>query len=163
MTQMPRQAFEVTQGQDRLREHHDIGIGTVAFKVATQDSHGELLVVELNHHTKGGPGRHFHYEQDEWFYILEGQYIFEVQEERFRLRTGDSMFIPRVIPHVWAYAGGQPGRILITFNPAGPMEAFFRETTKANAMPPLDPVFFRTYGMELIGPPLALDSIKPVE
>jgi hypothetical protein len=46
------------------------------------------------------------------------------------------------------------GRILIAFFPAGQMEAFFREVTKENAMPPLDPALWEAHGMELLGPPL---------
>ena len=48
------------------------------------------------------------------------------------------------------------GSILITFMPAGKMEAFFREVTKANAMPPQDPALWRAHGMELLGPPLSI-------
>jgi hypothetical protein len=40
------------------------------------------------------------------------------------------------------------------FTPAGKMEAFFREVTKANAMPPQDAELWRAHGMELLGPPL---------
>jgi hypothetical protein len=47
--------------------------------------------------------------------------------------------------------------MLIVFSPAGKMEAFFREVTKANAMPPQNPELWRAYGMELLGPPLAVE------
>jgi hypothetical protein len=40
------------------------------------------------------------------------------------------------------------------FQPAGRMEAFFREVTRDNAMPPQDPELWRAHGMELVGPPL---------
>ncbi len=46
--------------------------------------------------------------------------------------------------------------MLIAFMPAGKMEAFFREVTRANAMPPQDPALWRAHGMELMGPPLAI-------
>jgi quercetin 2,3-dioxygenase len=62
------------------------------------------------------------------------------------------------VPHVWAFTGSTPhGRILIAFLPAGKMEAFFREVTKANAMPPQDPKLWQAHGMELLGPPLRVD------
>jgi hypothetical protein len=32
------------------------------------------------------------------------------------------------------------------------MEAFFREVTRANAIPPQNPEFWRAHGMELVGP-----------
>jgi len=47
--------------------------------------------------------------------------------------------------------------MLITFLSAGKMEAFFREVTKANAMPPQDPELWCAHGMELLGLPLPLD------
>ena len=40
------------------------------------------------------------------------------------------------MPHVWAFTGVGTGRFLVASAPAGRMEAFFREITKANAMPP---------------------------
>jgi quercetin 2,3-dioxygenase len=73
-----------------------------------------------------------------------------------RLQPGDSLLAPRCVPHVWASVGETRGRILITFMPAGKMEAFFRAVTKANAMPPQDPELWRAHGMELVGPPLAV-------
>ena len=54
------------------------------------------------------------------------------------------------------YVGDTRGRILITFMPAGQMEAFFREVTKANAMSAQAAELWRAHGMELMGPPLSL-------
>jgi hypothetical protein len=48
--------------------------------------------------------------------------------------------------------------MLIVFTPAGKMEAFFREVTKANGIPPADPQLWRAHGMELIRPPQAASS-----
>ena len=145
-------------GEGRFGEHRGLGMSSIAFKVSTQDSGGSLFILENTFHAKGGPARHLHYDQDEWFYTLEGEFVFEVGQERFRLQPGDSLLAPRKVPHVWAYAGDAPrGRILIAFTPAGKMEAFFREVTKANAMPPQDPELWRTHGMELLGPPLPVE------
>ncbi|MCB9137307.1 MAG: cupin domain-containing protein [Caldilineaceae bacterium] len=104
--------------------------------------------------TKGGPTRHSHHDQDEWFYVLEGEFAFEVGGENYRLKAGGSLLALRKIPHVWANIGEGVGRILASFYPAGKMESFFREVTKANAMPPLDPELWRAHGMELAGPPI---------
>jgi quercetin 2,3-dioxygenase len=68
------------------------------------------------------------------------------------------LLAPRQVPHVWAFVGEARGRILIAFLPAGKMEAFFREVTKANAMPPQDPELWRAHGMELLGPPLLIEQ-----
>jgi mannose-6-phosphate isomerase-like protein (cupin superfamily) len=156
MSDTPMQEFWVGRGADRLGEHLGRGIARVFFKVSTEDSHGRLLVVEMTHHAQGGPGRHFHYEQDEWFYVVEGEYVLEVGHERIRLKPGDSVFGPRKVPHVWTFVGDQPGRILFVFTPAGQMEAFFREPGKTDVRPPQDPDYYRPYGMELVGPPLVI-------
>ena len=146
-------ALLVTAGEDKFNEHRGLGISVIKFKVTPQDENG-LFILENTFREKGGPARHLHYNQDEWFYIVEGEFLFEVGNDKFRLKPGDSLLAPRQVPHVWAYAGGTGGNILIAFMPAGKMEAFFREVTKANAMPPQDPALWRAHDMELLGPPL---------
>ncbi|HEY8599960.1 MAG TPA: cupin domain-containing protein [Thermomicrobiales bacterium] len=148
-------AAHVAAGTDRFGERRSLGISAIDFKVVTQDA-GGLFILENSFHTPGGPARHLHHEQEEWFYAIEGEFLLEVGEERFRLHPGDSVLAPRGVPHVWAFVGEGRGRILVAFTPPGKMEAFFREVTKANAMPPQDPALWRAHGMELLGPPLAL-------
>ena len=75
----------------------------------------------------------------------------------FHPKPGDSVLGPRQVSHVWAFTSEGRGRILIAFMPAGKMEAFFREVTKANAMPPQDPALWRAHGMELLGPPMKVE------
>lgn len=141
--------------EDEFGEYRGLGISSIAFKVTPQDSNG-LFIIENTFRDKGGPARHLHYEQDEWFYAVEGEFILEVGTETYRLMPGDSLLAPRNVPHVWAYTGGTQGRMLIAFTPAGKMESFFREVTKANAMPAQDPELWRLHGMELLGPPLVV-------
>ena len=145
----------VAANQDRFGEERGLGISTIQFKVTSTNENG-VLIIENRFRAPGGPARHLHFHQDEWFYIVRGEFAFEVGTEQFRLRPGDSLLAPRKVPHVWAYTGGTDGSILITFLPAGKMEAFFREVTKANAMPPQDPELWRAHDMQLLGPPLAL-------
>jgi mannose-6-phosphate isomerase-like protein (cupin superfamily) len=140
-------------GKDRYGERRGLGVSVISFKVCPEDS-GGILVIENTFHAPGGPARHLHHEQDEWFYAVESEFLMEVGGERFLLRPGDSVLAPRRVPHVWAHAGAGRGRILIAFFPAGQMEAFFREVTKGNAMAPLEPALWAAHGMELLGPPL---------
>ena len=69
----------------------------------------------------------------------------------YLLRPGDVALAPRMVPHVWASVG-DTGRILITFSPAGHMEAFVREVTRGDAMPGQDPELWRRHGMRIVGP-----------
>lgn len=146
--------FQVARNVDRLAAHRDVGIGSLFFKVTTADSNGALLVVEITHHAKGGPPRHLHRDQDEWFLVTEGQYIVEIGDERYVLGPGDSAFGPRGVPHCWVNVGEGPGRITFVFTPASRAEAFFLAITNANTMAPTDPAFWLPFGMALVGPPL---------
>jgi mannose-6-phosphate isomerase-like protein (cupin superfamily) len=146
----------VAAGQDRFGQHRSLGPSTIDFKVTSEDSHGGMLVIENTSRGKGGPARHLHVDQDELFYVLDGEYLIEVGGDRFTIKPGDAILAPRQVPHVWAYTGNAVGRLLITFTPPGKMEAFFREVSKANAMPPQDPALWRAHGMELLGPPLSV-------
>ena len=151
----PQAAFLVAAGEDRFGEDRGLGISFIRFKVMPEDSRN-IFVIENEFHGKGGPARHLHHDQEEWFYAVEGEFIAEVGQESVRLSPGDSLLAPRQVPHVWAHIGEGRGRMLIVFNPAGKMEAFFREVTKANAMPPQDPALWQAFGMELLGPPLVV-------
>src|SRR5579871_6429848 len=124
-------ALLLSAGADREGESRGLGISTIAFKVSLPNQR-DPFILENTFLAKGGPARHLHYDQEEWFYILEGEFLFEVGADRFQLHPGDSLLAPRRVPHVWAFAGEGQGRILIAFLPAGRMEAFFREVTRAN-------------------------------
>lgn len=155
---MTDQIHKTSAGEDLFGEKRGLGISEISFKVVPQDESG-LFVIENTFHAKGGPAKHLHFEQDEWFYAVEGEFILEIGQERMTLKPGESLLAPRKVPHVWAFDGKSPrGRMLITFMPAGKMEAFFREVTKANAMPPQDPQLWKAHGMELLGPPLKLEE-----
>lgn len=146
----------VAAGADRFDLRRGLGVSTITFKVTPQDSDG-LLILENIFHAKGGPARHLHYTQDEWFYAVEGEFLMEVGDNRMTLRPGDAVLAPRGVPHVWASVGDEGGRILVAFQPAGQMEAFFRVVTAADAMPPQDPELWSAHGMKLLGPPLPIE------
>ncbi len=156
MNEAATHGFRIPRGEDRFAEHRSLGIGDLTFKVTTADSGGALLVCEIAHHAKGGPPRHIHHNQDEWFLVIEGEYIIEIGGEPFRLMSGDSAFGPRGVPHGWAHVGDGSGRIAFVAAPAGRLEEFFLEITKANAMAPQDPAFWPPYDMTLTGPPLGI-------
>jgi mannose-6-phosphate isomerase-like protein (cupin superfamily) len=91
---VPSKGVRVPSGEDRFGDHI-LGVSSTDFKVSTQDSGGGLLIMEHTSRKKGGPPRHLHYKEDEWFYAIEGEYIVEVGSERFRLQPGDSILGPR--------------------------------------------------------------------
>ena len=152
---------KVLAGEDRFGRALRLPEGSPLFiKVATQDTGGAFFLTEQPSGQKGGPPKHFHLEEDEWFYCLTGDYIVEVGTQRYELKPGNSVLGPRRVPHAFAFVGNTPGRLLIGFTPAGRMEQFFRDLDARGK-------YFGTgtnedrdsarqrYGIVNVGPPLA--------
>lgn len=153
-------AVYVPKGKNRFQENLMIwGIIPLQIKVSGNDTDGSLFVFEHAKMGKGGPPRHFHFEQDEWFYSMEGEFAFEVGDEKFILRPGDSLFAPRMIPHVWAYMGDTPGTLLLAVQPAGSLEAFFMKSCEMAKPPTPEEAdkLFAAHGMKVVGPPLDIN------
>jgi quercetin 2,3-dioxygenase len=134
-----------------------------AIKLTAQDVGEGWLVLEQANAYRGGPPRHIHHDQDEWFYVIEGEYTVEIGGQPHRLGPGDSVLAPREVPHTWALTGQGAGRLLIVFQPAGRMEAFFDEATQLTQMPPYQELraLFTAHGMEIVGPPLEVPGEPP--
>jgi mannose-6-phosphate isomerase-like protein (cupin superfamily) len=144
------QIHVVGAGQDRFGESHSRGYSSILFKVLPRKTNAGLFIIEHVNLIKGGPPLHLHLHQEEWFYVMEGEVLFQIGDDRYRLGSGESVLGPRNIPHTFSSIGEKPGRLLIAFTPAGEMEEFLRATAIPN--PPVqDAAFFRRYEMELSG------------
>ncbi|HLU83806.1 MAG TPA: cupin domain-containing protein [Trueperaceae bacterium] len=142
---------------DRFQQQRKVfGVMPFTIKVSSSDTGGRLLVIEQDNAYPGGPPRHVHHEQEEWFCAVQGTYVVEIGGEAHRLTAGASVLAPRGVPHSWALEGSEPGRLLIAFTPAGTMEAFFAATADMAGM--LGPAelapLFAAHGMAVTGPPL---------
>jgi mannose-6-phosphate isomerase-like protein (cupin superfamily) len=85
-----------------------------------RETNGGLLIIE-HQNLKGGPPVHAHPRQEEWFFVMEGEVLFQVGERRVTLHAGESILGPRGgprgVPHAFSAIGAQPAHILITFTP----------------------------------------------
>ena len=152
--------FSVAAGKDRFGEDIQVDGEPNDCKVSAQDTQGAMCVFELTGVMWAGP-RHLHHGQDEWIYVIDGEFQFEVGGQRFHAGPGESVFIPRKVPHVWACVSGKPGKIINVYQPAGKMEEFFRELGKYNGKPYVHEALsidvlrrlFHDHGMDLLPPP----------
>ena len=128
-------------------------------KVSAKDTGGDLCIYDTFRTDKGGPALHRHHQQDEWFYVIRGEFIVQVGEDRMTIGPGDSAFAPRKIPHAFAKVSEGEGQVLILFQPAGNMEDFFLQMSKLGKDGPKSQdaalkQLWLDHGMEILGPPL---------
>jgi mannose-6-phosphate isomerase-like protein (cupin superfamily) len=150
--------FKVEAGKDRFDSAITLMEGDTFYtKISTKDSDGDIFVFESTRVVNGGPPLHYHYEQDEWFYILQGEFLFKIGDETFTLKAGDSAFGPRMIPHAFAKTNDGIAKMLITFQPAGKMEMHFKEVSQGLYKKMSDKekqAIRQQHGFEVVGPAL---------
>jgi mannose-6-phosphate isomerase-like protein (cupin superfamily) len=79
-------------------------------------SRNSFLAVDIP--VGGGPRPHVHQEADEWFYVLEGNPVFHVDDRAFMLAEGDFVHIPMGTTH-WFEVLDAPIKVLAGYCPAG--------------------------------------------
>ena len=149
---------EADAGKDRYDKSISLFEGDTFFtRVSTADTNGALYMFESERDKKGGSPLHYHYEQDEWWFILEGEFLFKVGDETFTAKKGDSVFSSRMVPHAFAKTNEGPVRLMMAFQPAGKMEEHFKNRS-AGAYDKLtkeeEKKIRQEYGLEVVEPAL---------
>ena len=128
--------FKVNAGEDRFGEHSKMmGVTSniLDLKISSKDTAGQLSVFEQIGLTyKGGPPLHIHPHQDEFFYVIDGEYLYQVGDDKYQMKAGDTIFLPRGVPHAFVQLK-EKGRLIVGYQPSGEMEEFFRELAKRHA------------------------------
>lgn len=151
--------FKVKAGEARFGDHFNMKVVTtnlLDLKISGKDTDGDLAIFEQTGLSpKGGPPLHIHLHQDEMFYAMEGEYRFQVGEDKFVMKAGDTIFLPRNVPHAFVQLT-ERGKMMVIFQPAGKMEQFFRQTSIWTSTPTHPEILklFEDCDMKVVGPPL---------
>ncbi len=157
-----RKEFKVGSGEARFDIHYTmkgVTLNTLDIKISGKDTNNELAVFEQIGLTPyGGPPLHIHPYQDEWFYVLEGNYLFQVGDEKYSMKSGETIFLPRNVKHAFIQLTPQ-ARTIVSYQPAGKMEAFFAATDKWTSPPTEQEIrkVFADHEMQVVGPPLKIE------
>ncbi|MGZ3851875.1 MAG: cupin domain-containing protein [Flavisolibacter sp.] len=150
--------IKVDAGQDRVGKPMSLFEGDTFYtKISTTDTDGDIYLFESSRVKEGGPALHYHYEQDEYWYILQGEFVFKVGDQEFKAKAGDTVFGPRMVPHAFAKVGEGEAKILMFFQPAGKMEDMFRKISDGatkNMTEAEQDKFREEHGIKRVGPPL---------
>jgi quercetin dioxygenase-like cupin family protein len=139
-------------------------LGVLAtIKASAETTSGRVAVIEHLAPQGAGSPLHVHHNEDEWFYVTEGELTFWVGGQLIKGATGSFVYGPRNIPHTFIVSSPQ-ARFLLVTEPAG-FENFMRALSEpaqtltlppATSQPPDPEVMFATaakYGIEILGPP----------
>jgi mannose-6-phosphate isomerase-like protein (cupin superfamily) len=136
------------EGGERLR----FGEVEVVVKAASDTTGGAFTLFQENEPVD--TPLHVHEHEDELFYVLEGEHVFQVGEEEFRVGPGGLVFAPRGVPHAQRRAVPRTGRILVLTAPAG-LEGFFRELAEGDRAGAIGPEAYarasEKYGVTWLG------------
>ena len=135
-----------------------VGEETVV-KVSAQDSGGTLAFFHLVAPPMSGPPRHVHTREDELFYVLEGELVFELDGERHTVGAGDTVYLRRGVVHAYQNFTTSAARLLIATTP-GVFSDFFvalSAATPPGALPAPDRLdaLGQQYGITTLGPPMS--------
>jgi quercetin dioxygenase-like cupin family protein len=156
----PTKGISLKDGQARNREKISITGTPVDFKLLSQDTDGDQAIfISSNNRRGSGPPLHVHQKFDEFFCVLEGEFLFQVGDEKTRLKPGDTMFVPRNVNHGFDCVSSQPGKLLVTIQPASNMENFFRQIAGAipsTGAPDLAVIqkIYQSHDSAIVGPPV---------
>jgi quercetin dioxygenase-like cupin family protein len=124
---------------------------------------GRVMVSEQLAPRGGGSPLHIHHNEDEWFYVLDGELTIWVDGTTVVAGPGSFVFGPRDVPHTFIVSSEQ-ARFLLVTEPAG-FEGFVRalgtpasapEMPPGPAGPPDTELVMRAaadHGLEIVGPP----------
>ena len=94
-------------------------VGLLATIKATKgQTGGRYTLVEILAPDGYGSVLHVHHQEDEGFWILEGELTFHVGDQTLKAHPGSFLFGPRDIPHSFTVDSG-PARLLFILSPAG--------------------------------------------
>ena len=151
-------ALLVKSGADRDNQPFQFLDATFQVKVSGKDNEGRCVIFDTLRPAKVGPRLHLHIDCDEWFFVREGEFKFKTGEEVIHLQPGDSLLIPRNMPHAFVKTSEGTARLIVMHQPAGTMEEYFRTAAQlTNQSPEARTKFAEQHGMRILGPSLTPD------
>jgi quercetin dioxygenase-like cupin family protein len=105
-----------------------LGVSLATIKATGKETGGHYTLVEVLEPEGEEAPLHVHHNEDEAFWVLEGELTFEVGEEKIKASPGSFLFGPRDVPHRYTVDSG-PARLLFILSPAG-FEEFIYASSK---------------------------------
>jgi quercetin dioxygenase-like cupin family protein len=106
----------------------------------------------------GGPPLHTHANEEEFFWVLDGEITFYIGGRTTKVRAGGNAFVPRGTPHCFKNTSREQARVLVFFTP-GQIEGFFAFGEPVDGQPPSEERIHAR--MHELGPQFGLEILGP--
>ena len=120
------------------------------------DTGGSYALIEDFNPPGMGIPLHLHRNEDEMFYVVEGEVEFRIGNEISKASAGTTVHIPRDIPHAFTIIVEVSAKMLIMLIPAG-LEKYFEELSQlpSDEAPDMEKVvaISARYGIEFLSAP----------
>ncbi len=136
--------------------------GLFVVKAAAAETKNAFTLIEVQLPPGGGAPPHIHHDEEEGFYILEGELTVNCGEQSWTATPGMFAFLPRGIPHSFQVSDSGPAKMLQLSSPSQ-FERFAAEMGEpATAMTLPEPTEVDVpkllsvtpkYGIEMLPPP----------
>lgn len=93
--------------------------GLFTVKARAAQTGGAFSLLEFHQPPGTEPPPHTHQNEDEAFYVLEGEMSIVCGDDQFTAKPGAFVFLPRGVLHGFTIVGRQPLRGLVLTTPAG--------------------------------------------
>jgi len=138
----------VSSAEQTLERHNTALLGSET---------GQALNLRAEHvPPDGGPPLHMHTEQAETFYVAEGLFKFQIDEDELIGKKGMTIFIPKGTPHCYLNIAEEAGTLISVLTP-GVHDGFIldvREAEQNGASIEELTALAEKNGTVIIGPPL---------
>jgi quercetin dioxygenase-like cupin family protein len=147
-------------GGEALWFNHDL----LTFKATSEQTGGAFVLFEERSQRGKATPLHIHPDEDESFYILEGEILVHIDGTEQAGRPGGFISIPRGVPHAFTVTS-DTARVLVLLTPgSAAAEAFFRDAgdpAPERKLPPPGPPDIeriqaaaeRNGSVKILGPP----------
>jgi quercetin dioxygenase-like cupin family protein len=125
--------------------------------LGSAETQGAFSILDYRAPAGFGVPRHTHHREDEVLHVISGQSVVWTPEHSSIIGPGDTILLPKGIPHAWQSYGDQPVHFAVTVAPSG-FESYFPGIIDRNfVLSDIDGLtkLLAELGIDVFGPPLS--------
>ena len=150
-------SFILHKEESRTEKPYNVLGMPTYLKVAGKDTNNQLSGFYGDYRRNQGPPLNLH-DMDEAFYIIEGEFLFQLGDKKVKAVAGSTVFVPGMMPHAWLVTS-EIGRMIFTLTPTGNIETLFEKYDSYETFPTVDELIriSEELGFPILGPQITED------